>query len=158
MMTKLNPTPPPKPKQVHGIKRFIHVSTDEVYGEGAADQEPMFEDQVLEPTNPYAATKAGAEFIAKSYSRWVVCGWDGWLFRCIVVIVGLVVQGSDGWWWLFLVCVMGGWKGLYLTHQHLASTLCTGRSTSRSSSRAATTSTAPTSTRRSSSPSTSIAG
>lgn len=29
----------------------------------------MFEDQVLEPTNPYAATKAGAEFIAKSYSR-----------------------------------------------------------------------------------------
>ncbi|GAB5030792.1 dtdp-glucose-dehydratase [Nannochloropsis oceanica] len=55
--------------KVHGIKRFIHVSTDEVYGEGAADQEPMFEDQVLEPTNPYAATKAGAEFIAKSYSR-----------------------------------------------------------------------------------------
>ena len=83
-----------------GIKRFIHVSTDEVYGEGAADQEPMFEDQVLEPTNPYAATKvgvaarlfvylleklnrlpsikttlkrikAGAEFIAKSYSRCV---------------------------------------------------------------------------------------
>ena len=54
---------------MHGIKRFIHVSTDEVYGEGAADQEPMFEDQVLEPTNPYAATKAGAEFIAKSYSR-----------------------------------------------------------------------------------------
>eukprot|EP00624_Nannochloropsis_granulata_P004820 evm.model.NODE_34240_length_32379_cov_28.507706.6 len=34
--------------KVHGIKRFIHVSTDEVYGEGAADQEPMFEDQVLE--------------------------------------------------------------------------------------------------------------
>jgi len=29
----------------------------------------MFEDHVLEPTNPYAATKAGAEFIAKSYSR-----------------------------------------------------------------------------------------
>ena len=56
---------------MHGIKRLIHVSTDEVYGEGAADQEPMFEDQVLEPTNPYAATKAGAEFIAKSYSRCV---------------------------------------------------------------------------------------
>ena len=29
----------------------------------------MFEDQVLEPTNPYAATKAGAEFLAKSYHR-----------------------------------------------------------------------------------------
>jgi UDP-glucose 4,6-dehydratase len=34
--------------KIHGIKRFIHVSTDEVYGEGAEDQEPMFEDQVLE--------------------------------------------------------------------------------------------------------------
>ena len=53
-----------------GIKRFVHVSTDEVYGEGEHDQEPMFEDHVLEPTNPYAATKAGAEFIAKAYFRW----------------------------------------------------------------------------------------
>lgn len=52
-----------------GIKRFVHVSTDEVYGEGEHDQEPMFEDNVLEPTNPYAATKAGAEFIAKAYFR-----------------------------------------------------------------------------------------
>lgn len=123
--------------KVHGIKRFVHCSTDEVYGEGTADQEPMFEDNVLEvrsktgtgreregvrmgvlgvrlvcfwrnaafavasllsvvcfvpcarplslllthfkhlppsyfptqPTNPYAATKAGAEFLAKSYHR-----------------------------------------------------------------------------------------
>lgn len=50
----------------------MHVSTDEVYGEGEHDQEPMFEDHVLEPTNPYAATKAGAEFIAKAYYRCVV--------------------------------------------------------------------------------------
>jgi UDP-glucose 4,6-dehydratase len=51
------------------IRRFVHVSTDEVYGEGHHDQEAMFEDHVLEPTNPYAATKAGAEFIVKSYHR-----------------------------------------------------------------------------------------
>lgn len=51
------------------IKRFIHVSTDEVYGEQRLDQEAMDEEQVLEPTNPYAATKAGAEFLAKSYHR-----------------------------------------------------------------------------------------
>jgi UDP-glucose 4,6-dehydratase len=51
------------------IKRFVHVSTDEVYGEQTADQEAMDEEQVLEPTNPYAATKAGAEFLAKSYHR-----------------------------------------------------------------------------------------
>ena len=51
------------------ITRFIHVSTDEVYGEGEADENPMQEEHVLEPTNPYAATKAGAEFLVKSYHR-----------------------------------------------------------------------------------------
>lgn len=55
--------------KIAGIKRFIHVSTDEVYGEQRMDQEAMSEEQVLEPTNPYAATKAGAEFLAKSYLR-----------------------------------------------------------------------------------------
>jgi UDP-glucose 4,6-dehydratase len=55
--------------KVHGIKRFIHVSTDEVYGEQSLEQDAMHEEQVLEPTNPYAATKASAEFLAKSYHR-----------------------------------------------------------------------------------------
>lgn len=49
---------------IHKIKRFIHVSTDEVYGE---TDERMKEHMVLEPTNPYAATKASAEFLVKSY-------------------------------------------------------------------------------------------
>ena len=52
------------------MKRFIHVSTDEVYGEGEDfDCKPMDEEHILEPTNPYAATKAGAEFLVKSYHR-----------------------------------------------------------------------------------------
>jgi len=52
------------------IKRFVHVSTDEVYGEGEDfDTDPMSEEHILEPTNPYAATKAGAEFLVKSYFR-----------------------------------------------------------------------------------------
>jgi UDP-glucose 4,6-dehydratase len=55
--------------KVANVKRFIHVSTDEVYGEQMPDQAAMLEEQVLEPTNPYAATKAGAEFLAKSYHR-----------------------------------------------------------------------------------------
>ena len=55
--------------KIAGVKRFIHVSTDEVYGEQRLDQDAMDEEQLLEPTNPYAATKAGAEFIAKSYFR-----------------------------------------------------------------------------------------
>jgi len=54
--------------KVHGIKRFIHVSTDEVYGT-VGDDIRRIETDVLEPTNPYAATKAAAENIVKSYYR-----------------------------------------------------------------------------------------
>merc|ERR1712194_757901 len=57
-------------KNCPSIRRFIHFSTDEVYGEGEDfDTKPMDEEHVLEPTNPYAATKAGAEFLVKSYHR-----------------------------------------------------------------------------------------
>ena len=51
------------------IERFIHVSTDEVYGESmnSIDEQCKTEHSVLCPTNPYAATKAGAELIAQSY-------------------------------------------------------------------------------------------
>ena len=57
-------------KNCSTLRRFIHVSTDEVYGEGKCfDAKPMCEEHILEPTNPYAATKAGAEFLVKSYHR-----------------------------------------------------------------------------------------
>ena len=57
-------------KNCEYIKRFIHVSTDEVYGEGETmETDPMTEEHILEPTNPYAATKAAAEFLVKSYYR-----------------------------------------------------------------------------------------
>jgi UDP-glucose 4,6-dehydratase len=49
------------------IKRFIHISTDEVYGEVDMDNNGCIEKGVLNPTNPYAATKAGAEFLVRSY-------------------------------------------------------------------------------------------
>ncbi len=48
-----------------GIQKFIHVSTDEVYGESVHSAKT--EQSVLCPTNPYAATKAGAELIAQAY-------------------------------------------------------------------------------------------
>ena len=53
------------------IKRFIHVSTDEVYGESmlSVDEKCKTEHSILCPTNPYAATKAGAELIAQSYNH-----------------------------------------------------------------------------------------
>jgi dTDP-glucose 4,6-dehydratase len=51
------------------IIKFIHISTDEVYGESllSEDEEKKNEQSILCPTNPYAATKAGAELIANSY-------------------------------------------------------------------------------------------
>lgn len=47
------------------IDRFVQVSTDEVYGE-IVDGE-FSEDDPLNPRNPYAATKAGADLLARSY-------------------------------------------------------------------------------------------
>lgn len=53
--------------RVYGkIKLFLHFSTDEVYGEIDMDCESC-EKSLLKPTNPYAASKAGAEFIVNSY-------------------------------------------------------------------------------------------
>jgi dTDP-glucose 4,6-dehydratase/UDP-glucose 4,6-dehydratase len=51
------------------IEKFIHISTDEVYGESMLfdTEEKKNESSILCPTNPYAATKAAAELIAKSY-------------------------------------------------------------------------------------------
>ena len=48
-----------------GVKRFVQVSTDEVYGPIAAGS--AREDGPLNPTNPYAASKAGGELLARSY-------------------------------------------------------------------------------------------
>lgn len=59
--------------KAHGkIRRFIHVSTDEVYGEAGSEgqeAEEHTESTLLQPTNPYAATKAGAEFLVQAYHR-----------------------------------------------------------------------------------------
>ena len=52
------------------INKFIHMSTDEVYGESLLnDDVKKDENSILCPTNPYAATKAAAEMICNSYYR-----------------------------------------------------------------------------------------
>jgi len=48
-----------------GVERFLHISTDEVYG--ACLGEPFTEEAPLNPRNPYSATKAGADRLARSY-------------------------------------------------------------------------------------------
>ena len=49
----------------NNVKKIIHVSTDEVYGENV--DKPFLEEDRLNPTNPYSASKAAAEMIVKSY-------------------------------------------------------------------------------------------
>ena len=51
------------------IKKYIHVSTDEVYGESLLSINETYktEQSILCPTNPYAATKASAELLTQSY-------------------------------------------------------------------------------------------
>ena len=51
--------------RTHDVDRFLQVSTDEVYGEVLDGT--FSEDDPLEPRNPYAATKAGADLLARSY-------------------------------------------------------------------------------------------
>lgn len=50
-----------------GVKRFLHVSTDEVYGE--IEDGSFAEENRLNPGNPYAASKAAADFLISSYVR-----------------------------------------------------------------------------------------
>ena len=52
--------------RVHKLNLFIHVSTDEVYG--PSDETCTETKTVLNPTNPYAATKMAAEALVKSYA------------------------------------------------------------------------------------------
>jgi dTDP-glucose 4,6-dehydratase len=51
-----------------GIKKFVHISTDEVYGDMApgafAD-----ENSQLQPSSPYSASKAGSDLLVRSYVR-----------------------------------------------------------------------------------------
>jgi dTDP-glucose 4,6-dehydratase len=50
-----------------GLERFIHISTDEVYGEIARGS--FTESSPLQPNSPYAASKAAADLLVKAYIR-----------------------------------------------------------------------------------------
>ncbi|QIW95339.1 hypothetical protein AMS68_000857 [Peltaster fructicola] len=52
-----------------GIKRFYHISTDEVYGEVTETAAGLAEHSLLNPTNPYAASKVGAEACVQSFVK-----------------------------------------------------------------------------------------
>ncbi len=50
----------------HGVRRVVHVSTDEVYGTIPVGS--WTEQHVLEPNSPYSAAKAGADLLARAYA------------------------------------------------------------------------------------------
>ena len=51
----------------HGVERFVHVSTDEVYG--SIEHGSWDERQPLEPNSPYSASKASSDLLARAYHR-----------------------------------------------------------------------------------------
>jgi dTDP-glucose 4,6-dehydratase len=49
-----------------GVQRFVHVSTDEVYGSAPAEHK-FREDSALSPNSPYAASKGASDLLARAY-------------------------------------------------------------------------------------------
>ncbi len=50
-------------------RRFLHVSTDEVYGSLEADAPPFTETHAYRPNSPYAASKAAADHLLRAYAE-----------------------------------------------------------------------------------------
>lgn len=51
----------------HKVKRFHHVSTDEVYGELGPNDPPFNEETPYNPRTPYPASKAGSDHLVRAY-------------------------------------------------------------------------------------------
>lgn len=55
--------------EIRGSFRFLHVSTDEVYGDLAGSEDLFREDTSYDPSSPYAATKAGSDHLVRAWGR-----------------------------------------------------------------------------------------
>lgn len=53
----------------YGVNRFVHVSTDEVYGSLSPWDPPSTEEGALLPNSPYAASKAASDLVVRSYGQ-----------------------------------------------------------------------------------------
>lgn len=51
------------------VKRFHHISTDEVYGELGPKDPPFDEETAYAPRTPYAASKAGSDYLVRAYHQ-----------------------------------------------------------------------------------------
>ena len=64
----------------HKVNRFIQISTDEVYGSLRPGDPCFCEDFALAPNSPYAASKAGADLLVRSYFK--TYGFPALITRC----------------------------------------------------------------------------
>ena len=55
--------------EAHDDFRFVHVSTDEVYGSLEPRDPPFTEQRAYEPNSPYAASKAAADHLVRAFHR-----------------------------------------------------------------------------------------
>jgi len=53
--------------RINKIKKFLHIGTDEVYGSIPDENISTNEKTKLQPNNPYSASKAGADMMARAY-------------------------------------------------------------------------------------------
>ena len=60
--------------------RFLHVSTDEVYGSLAADSPPATESFAYAPSSPYSASKAASDHLVRAYCA--TYGFPGLITNC----------------------------------------------------------------------------
>lgn len=63
----------------YGIKKFVHVSTDEVYG-SLGKTGYFTEETPLAPNSPYSASKAGSDLLVRAYYE--TFGFPGIITRC----------------------------------------------------------------------------
>lgn len=63
----------------HGVKRFVQISTDEVYG-SLGPEGRFTETSPLDPSSPYSASKAGADLLALAAHK--TFGQDVVITRC----------------------------------------------------------------------------
>ncbi|NOU75758.1 dTDP-glucose 4,6-dehydratase [Paenibacillus sp. LMG 31458] len=63
----------------HHVKKFIHISTDEVYG-SLGDEGAFTETTPLAPNSPYSASKAGSDLLVRAYYE--TYGFPAVITRC----------------------------------------------------------------------------
>jgi dTDP-glucose 4,6-dehydratase len=66
--------------RAHDVGRFVHVSTDEVYGQLGPDDPAFTEDTPIQPNSPYSASKASSDLLVRAACH--THGFPGLITRC----------------------------------------------------------------------------